>query len=97
MNLDFLKEMGSFFPYSLTFVVFLAALIAIWILRLEERDKKILRYKEIADTEYNETEHHGEAVAIRHYLKMSHNMILLKAQMIARRKKELLINKPAVD
>lgn len=90
-----LKEITSFFPYSLIFVVFLVTSVAFWILRLEERDKKILRYKEIANIEHNETEHHGEAVIIRHHLNMSHNMILLEAQKITERNKKLLINNPA--
>jgi hypothetical protein len=70
-------------------------LYLVWYWFSEKREIRMLRYKEIADTEEQETNHHGEAVTLRRRLRMNHEEILAKAKKVIERNSKLLKNNPA--
>jgi hypothetical protein len=97
--LQILKEIHTFlislsFPVRMGILAVFMFLYLVWYWLSEKREIRILRYKEIADTEEQETNHHGEAVTLRRRLRMNHEEILAKAKKVIERNSKLLKNNP---
>ncbi len=91
----FLAQAGSWFPYNLIGLAIVIMIFSFLVNRKIEREKKIVRYVNITQSFNGDGYSHGEAVSIRHELRMTHEEIIVKARKVIARNKKLLVNNPA--